>query len=71
MLEPIDIHLRQGETVDAAADLVVRGSPFNVDGPHSLWLVSGSRAITEVTLRDSSRDFRGMDLGVSLRSGAS
>lgn len=32
MLEPIDTHLREGETIDAAADLVVRGWPLDVEG---------------------------------------
>jgi len=32
VLEAVDIHVREGETLDAAADLVVRGWPLNVDG---------------------------------------
>jgi len=32
MLEPIENHLRPGEVLDTAADLVVRGWPLTVDG---------------------------------------
>ena len=32
MLETIDAHLRGGETLDAEADLVVRGWPLTVEG---------------------------------------
>lgn len=32
MLEAIDAHLRRGEAVDPAADLVVRGWPLTIEG---------------------------------------
>lgn len=32
MLEPIEADLRHGETLNADADLVVRGSPLNIEG---------------------------------------
>lgn len=32
MLEPIENHLRPGELLDTAADLVVRGWPLTTDG---------------------------------------
>lgn len=31
-VEPVETHLREGETIDAAADLVARGWPLDVDG---------------------------------------
>ncbi len=31
-LEPVEAHLRDGEVLDQAADLVIRGWPLTVDG---------------------------------------